>query len=132
MVQIYLVFPEWIEKIDKKYENGASKFIGETLKNYLGDNKPKLVTLFEKLTSDLSKDPSSKDIQEIAHEIVNETEKQNETLKVDEGENHWEYTAELYLSDPIFIKVNDKKYGSGASKFIGEALKFYSESNLNS
>ncbi|MDV3425725.1 MAG: MerR family transcriptional regulator [Bacillota bacterium] len=127
MVQIYLVFPEWIEEVDKKYGNGASKFIGEALKNYLGDNKPKLVTLFEKLTYDLSKDPCSKDIQEIVEKIVNETEKQIETLKVDEGENHWGYTAELYLSDPIFIKANDKKYGSGASKFIGEALKFYSE-----
>lgn len=131
MVQIYLVFPEWMEKIDKKYGNGASKFIGEALKNYLGDNKPKLVTLFEKLTSDLSKDPTSKEIQDIAHEIVNETEKQIETLKVDEGENHWGYTAELFLSDPIFIKANDKKYGGGASKFIGEALKFYSEKSTS-
>ena len=42
MVQIYLVFPEWIEEVDKKYGNGASKFIGEALKNYLGDKLPKI------------------------------------------------------------------------------------------
>jgi len=27
------------------------------------------------------------------------------------------------------IKVTNKEYGDGASKFIGEALKFYSENN---
>ena len=37
--------------------------------------------------------------------------------------------AELYLSNSTFIKVIDKKHGSGASKFIGEALKFYSENS---
>ncbi len=37
--------------------------------------------------------------------------------------------AELYLSNSTFIKVIDKKYSSGASKFIGEALKFYSENS---
>ncbi|MBW9159116.1 MerR family transcriptional regulator [Clostridium tagluense] len=129
MVQIYLVYPKWIEEVDKKYGNGASKFIGEALKNYLADKLPKINTLYEKFTSDLSKDPSSKEIQQIVEQIANESKKQNEALKVDQGENHWGYTAELYLSDSIWIKVADNKYGNGASKFIGEALKFYSENN---
>lgn len=116
--------PLWIKEVDKKYGNGASKFIGEALKKYLGDKQPKLEELYKKLTSDFSKDPYSKEIQEIVHEIANETRKQNEDLKIDEGENYWDYTAELYLSDSIWIKVTDKTYGSGASKFIGEALKF--------
>ena len=47
------------------------------------------------------------------------------------GENYWGYTAELYLLDFIWIKGADKTYCSGASKFIGEVLKFYSE-NSNS
>ena len=55
----------------------------------------------------------------------------HEALKIDVGENYWGYTAELYLSASIWIKGTDKTYGSGASKFIGEALKFYSE-NSNS
>ncbi|MCB2300079.1 MerR family transcriptional regulator [Clostridium tagluense] len=129
MVQIYLVYPKWIEEIDNKYGNGASKFIGEALKNYFADKLPKINTLYEKFTSDLSKDPSSKEIQQIVEQIANESKKQNEALKVDQGENHWGYTAELYLSDSIWIKVADNKYGNGASKFIGEALKFYSENN---
>jgi len=127
MVQIYLGYPEWIEKVDKKYGNGASKFIGEVLNNYLADKLPKIITLYEKLTSDLSKDPSSKEIQQIVEEIAAINKKSHESLKVDVGDNYWEYTADLYLSNPAYIKVNEKKYGTGASKFIGEALKFYAE-----
>ena len=129
MVNIYLVYPEWIEKIDEKYGDGASKFIGEALKIYLGEKRPKIEKLYEKITSDLRKDPSSKEIQEIVEKIVNQTEKQNKALKVDAGENHWSYMAESYLTSSIWIEIIDKKYGSGASKFIGEALKFYSENN---
>ncbi|KIN81932.1 MerR family transcriptional regulator [Clostridium botulinum] len=129
MVQIYLVYPEWIEVVDKKYGNGASKFIGEALKNYLGDKQPKVEELYKKLVFDLSKDPSSKEVQQIVGEISDESKKSQKLYKVDEGENHWGYMAELYLSDSILKKVTDKKYDSGASKFIGEALKFYSENS---
>lgn len=129
MVQIYLVFPKWIEEVDKKYGNGASKFIGEALKFYLRDKQPKINTLYEKLTSDLSKEPSSEEIQEIVEEIANETQKQNKALKIDAGENYLGFMAELYLLNSKVIKGTDKEYGSGASKFIGEALKFYSENS---
>jgi hypothetical protein len=129
MVRGYFFIPDWIKAVDDKYGTGASKFIGEALKIHLGDKEPKLVILYKELTSDLNKNSYSKEIQEIVEQIVNETQKQNEALKVDEGENHWGYTAELYLSDSIWIKVADKQYGNGASKFIGEALKFYSENN---
>lgn len=129
MVNIYSVYTEWMEAVDKKYGKGASKFIGEALKKCPGTKLPKIEELYENLTSDLSKDTYSKEIQEIAHEIANETKKNTEALKVDAGENNLGYTAELYLSNPTYIKVIDKKYGSGAAKFIGEALKFYSENN---
>ncbi|MGN2369004.1 MerR family transcriptional regulator [Clostridium cagae] len=129
MVQLYLVFPEWIEAVNKKYGTGASKFIGEALKNYSGIKQPRLKKLYKKLISDLSKDPSSKEIQEIIEEISNETKKQSKIFKIDEGENHFSYMAELYLLNPTYIKIINKKYGNGASKFIGEAIKFYSENN---
>lgn len=129
MVQIYLVYPKWIEEVDKKYGNGASKFIGEALKNYLGDRQPKLEKLYKKLTSDLSKDPYSKEVQQIVEEISDATKKSQGFYKVDEGENHWGYTAELYLSNSTWIKAIDKQYGSGASEFMGEALKFYAENS---
>ncbi|MPM82045.1 hypothetical protein SDC9_129103 [bioreactor metagenome] len=129
MVQLYLVFPDWIEEVDKKYGSGSSKFIGEALKWNLGDYEPKLETSYKKLTADLSKSPSSDEIQEIILEIVEETQRQHDYLKVEIGENYWSYQSEQYCSDSNLIKVMDDKYGSGASKFIGEALKFYVESN---
>ncbi|MCR1934813.1 MerR family transcriptional regulator [Clostridium tepidum] len=129
MVQIYLVYPDWIKEIDKKYGNGASQFIGKALKNCSETKKPKLERLYEDLSSDLSKDPTSTEIQQIVKEIVNETKKQNDSLKLDSGENYWEYITEFYLSNSTFKKIIDKKYGSGASQFIGEALKYYSENN---
>ena len=131
MVRLYSVFPDWIKAVDEKYGTGASKFIGAALKDNLGDKQPKIEVLYESLVSDLSKDPHSKEIQQIVEEISAETKKSYEFYKIDEGENHLGYTAELYLSNSTYIKVTDKKYGSGASKFIGEALKFYSE-NSNS
>ena len=127
MVRLYSIFPDWIKEVDKKYGSGASKFIGSALKINLGDYEPKIETLYKRLTADLSKDPLSEEIQEIVSEIADETQKQHEALKVETGENYWSYQAEQYLSESILKKVMDKKYGNGASKFIGEALKFYSE-----
>lgn len=48
---------------------------------------------------------------------------------MDMGDNYWGFIAEGYLSNPTWIKAVDKKYGNGASKYIGEALKIYSENN---
>ncbi len=127
MVQLYMVFPDWIEEVDKKYGSGASLFIGKALKFYLGDYEPKLEALYKKLVADLNKAPQAKEIQEIVSEIVNETQKQHEALKVEVGENYWSYRVEQFLSEPVIIKAMDKKYGKGASKFMGEALKAYVE-----
>jgi DNA-binding transcriptional MerR regulator len=127
IVQSYLLLPDWIEKVDHKYGDGASKFIGEALKKYLGDNLPKSNNLIKKLTSDLSKDPCSEEIQEIVKAYVMEAEKQHKALKIDEGENQWSYTAELYLSESVWKQAADKVYGIGASTFIGEALNYYAE-----
>lgn len=83
----------------------------------------KTESLTKKLTADLSKDPASKEIQEILEELIAFT---NECGKgVDMGENYWESTAENYMTNPVYLKVNDKKYGDGASNFIGRALKAY-------
>ncbi len=51
------------------------------------------------------------------------------TVNIGMGDNYWGLMSELYLSNPAYIKVTDKKYGNGASKFIGEALKFYCEND---
>ena len=85
--------------------------------------------LIERLTSDLSKAPSSTDIQEIVKEMDAVVKEQYEILNMDMGKNHWGFMADFYLTRPEFIKITDKKYGNGASKFIGEALEFYSDNN---
>jgi len=128
MAQNYLVNPEWTEAVDKKYESGACRFIGEALKYSLREKQPKINTLYDSLVFDLSKDPRSDGIQAIVKEIADLTKKQQESLNVDMGNNYWGYMAGLYLSKPEFIKAIDKKYGNGASVFMGEAFKFYSES----
>jgi hypothetical protein len=63
-------------------------------------------------------------------EIAVTTKKNQETLKIDDGENHLGYMADLYLSDSIWSKAIDKKYGEGAAKFIGQALKYYVEGTV--
>lgn len=85
--------------------------------------------LIERLTSDLSKDPASTKIQAIVKEMNVLVKEQYEILKMDMGENYWGFMADFYLLKPEFIKIYDKKYGNGATKFIGEALKFYSENS---
>ncbi len=108
MVQNYLVNPMWIEEVDKKYGSGAGKFIGQVLKTYLRDRKPKINTLYEKLVEDLSRDCSSREIQSIVEEIDNEMKRSNEFYKIDNGERYFDYMSELYLQDSNYIKVTDK------------------------
>lgn len=79
--------------------------------------------LTKKLTADLSKDVTSLEIQKIVSELVACINESNKGL--DMGENYWEFMAETYTSSPAFIQVTDKKYGAGASKFMGLALKAY-------
>ncbi len=79
--------------------------------------------LTKKLTADLSKDVTSLEIQKIVSELVAFINESNKGI--DMGENYWELMAETYMSTPAFIEATDKKYGTGASKFMGLALKAY-------
>ncbi len=99
----------------------------EAVKKNMGDDLSRINQLTEKLTSDLNESPSSPRVQDIVKEMDSIVKEQHKALKIEMGKNHWGLMADLYLTKPEYIKVNDKKYGKGASKFIGEALKFYSE-----
>lgn len=78
-----------------------------------------------RLTSDLSRDPSSLSVQELVDGMVSFA---NECSRgMDMGENYWRVMADNYLLNPIYIEVTDKKYGEGAAKFIGTAIKVYVE-----
>ena len=70
-------------------------------KDCLEDNHPKLKELYKKLVSDLSKDPTSKDIQQIAKEITDTAKKEYEIFKMDKkGDDRWYYMSISYSKDP--------------------------------
>lgn len=79
--------------------------------------------LTRKLTEDLSKDVYSEEIQKKVGKLIDWCDESNNGLNL--GENYWPLMVENYLTNPIFINVNDKKYGEGASTFIGKAVKAY-------
>ena len=117
-----------IEKYDKILETmkskeleGAKMAIKENVDVYLAQADQ----LMKRLTFDLSKSPSSPDIQEIVKEMDDMVIEHSKIVKMDMGENYWGLMADLYLTK--CTKVHDKKYGKGATNFLGEALMFYCE-----
>ena len=95
------------------------------------DKQPKLDRLYEKLASDVSKDPTSKEIQQIVEEIADTTKRNYEHYRIDTGVNYKALIsnlAKIYLSSASKdMNLLDMRYGKDGTKFIGEALKFYSE-----
>lgn len=78
--------------------------------------------LHVKLTSDLTKDATSKEIQDIIHEMMELTEETS--IGIDMGEGYWDMVIESYAEE-TGRKIMDEKYGAGASEFIAKALHFY-------
>lgn len=75
------------------------------------------------LTADLKLDPASDAVQEAVAKLVAFVDASNQGVEM--GENYWSVMAENYLTNDIYITVNDRKYGEGASAFIGRALQAY-------
>lgn len=87
--------------------------------DYLAKN----TELHHKLTSDMTKDPASGDVQGIMEELM-------ELIKtsfngIDMGDNYWDLVIEGYLTDQAVREATDKIYGEGASDFIGKAMMIY-------
>ena len=78
--------------------------------------------LYVKLTSDLTKDAASREIQDIVYEIVELSNENN--LGIDMGDGFWDMVIESYSHDTI-REITDKKYGAGASDYIMKALQYY-------
>ncbi len=78
--------------------------------------------LYIKLTSDMTRDVSSKEIQAIIHEIIEFSNENN--LGIDMGEGFWDLVIEGYSHDTIKA-INDEKYGKGASDYIARALQYH-------
>lgn len=78
--------------------------------------------LHVKLTSDLTKNPTSEEIQDIIHELM-ELSKET-SIDVDMGEGYWDMVIDIYTGE-TGRKVMDEKYGEGASEFMAKALHYY-------
>ena len=111
-----------------------TKAMKENFQNYLSEGPvisetevdgimEKTELLTKRLTADLTRDPSSAEVQAAVSELIAFCEESNRGI--DMGENYWLLTAEAYQSNPMYLEVNDRKYGEGASKFIGSAIKEY-------
>ena len=99
----------------------------QTIRENIDAHNAQANLLMERLTADISKNPSSPEVQDIVKEMDSTLFEQSKIVNMDMGENYWGMIAEMYLTKPAFKKICDKKYGKGSAKFIGEALKFYSE-----
>lgn len=99
----------------------------QTIESNLDDYLFQINQITQRLTFDLRKSPYSVEIQAIVKEMDDMVKEHYKILKMDMGENYWRMMADQYLTKPEYTKINDKKYGKGATKFMGQALKFYSE-----
>jgi len=117
-----------IEKYTEAMKDNISNFseMMETLnamKDDVGSYVDKSTELMAQLTSDLNKDVSSKEIQQIVVELTNLGSEHTQNMNL--GDGYLNLMADGYLTNPAIIEATDKKYGKGASAFIGEALKAY-------
>lgn len=119
-----------IEKYTKAMENNFQIFLSNhttTAQLEVFNLIKKIDDITRKLTENLKEDVASLYIQKLVEELIYLTNEINNGI--DMGDNYWTIMSENYISNPAFIDVNDKKYGNGASRFIGLALKSYLESS---
>ena len=97
----------------------------------LAENKDEILQksndLYFKLTSDMTKDVISEEIQDIVHDIVEFSDGNN--LGVDMGEGYWDIIIETYSRD-LTKGITDTKYGAGASSYIANALQYHFHKQL--
>lgn len=79
--------------------------------------------LTRQLTEDLTLNAASPEVQEKLKKLIVFTENTGGPGSTDR--HYWSFLADAYLSNPSFQETADRKYGSGAARFIGKALKTY-------
>lgn len=103
-------FSEIMKKIEELKESG-----------YL----EKVKKLNDLLLADITKNPESKEIQNLIKETIKITDEVYKFINMTLPVNYWNVMIEKYLNDKPLIQSIDKIYGVGASKFIGEAFQYY-------
>ena len=79
----------------------------------------------KELVSDLSSDIKDREVQSSVQKIVELT--QSDDFPQIQTKETWQYMIHQYSTNDNVIKIIDEKYGIGASKYIGEALRYYFE-----
>ncbi|MCJ7854903.1 MerR family transcriptional regulator [Lachnospiraceae bacterium NSJ-143] len=119
-----------VEEFTKAMEKNFTNFVSEGF-DVSKMNTDQLIERTEaitrRLTEDLDRNPESLAVQEIVGEMVSFVNDCNRGI--DMGRKYWDFMAESYMTNHTWIEANDRKYGNGASEFIGRALKAYIESH---
>lgn len=102
-------FSENMEKMERIKESG-----------YVEENQ----RLTHLLLADITRDTASKEVQELVDKLVNLLKKEDCPV-MDLGDNYWDVLTDGYLNNEDLIKIMDMKFGTGASRFMGEALQYY-------
>lgn len=99
----------------------------EKLQKIKEDNSvQKNLQLMKALTQDTTKDIASKEIQDIVEKMMNLIH-ENNRLEVNQGDNYWNALIDGYLHNEAIIETFDKRFGKGASNFMGRACQYYIE-----
>lgn len=115
-----------IEKFTKAMKENLQHFLEdgpEFTQKEAEEAMDKTDALTRKLTADLNKDAGSAEIQETAGELISLINESNSG--VDMGSDYWSFMVNNYMTNPAFREITDRKYGEGASEFMGRALKVY-------
>lgn len=82
--------------------------------------------LYEMLTNDLSKDVSSPEVQSVVHSLISLLQESSDAGSFDKS--YVQLLIDAYSGDYV-KKITDSKYGKGASDYIVEAFRCYSENS---
>lgn len=118
-----------IEKYTETMKHNLDHF-SEIMETKLPEEAEKVAQqsdkLYEKLTSDLSKDVGSQEVQAIVHSLILLIQENVGARSFDKSYIH--VLIDAYSSDYV-KRLTDKKYGKGASNHIAKAFRYYSENN---
>lgn len=118
-----------IEKYIESMKYNLEHF-SEIMEKQMSGNTKKIVqqseNLYKRLTSDLTVDYFSDEIQGIVLEIMAFAQEHATTVSL--GESYWNVVIQAYSSDYIKV-ITDTKYGAGASDYIVKAFRYYRENN---
>lgn len=118
-----------VEKYTEAMKYNLDHF-SEMMENALPEEAQKVAQqsdkLYEKLTCDLSKDVSSPEVQSVVHSLISLLQENSGTASFDKS--YIQLLIEAYSGDYV-KKITDSKYGKGASDYILEAFRCYSENS---